>query len=68
MACAQIPDLPLDQFGLPTGFLPGSSFGTASGNTVTNMLMNGSIEAFPRAFTNAPAGGRTFRLAAGFRF
>jgi len=65
---SQDPNSPLDAVGLRTGFVEGSSFGRATGNTVTNMGANGTIDAFPRAFSGAPAGGRTFRMAVGFRF
>ena len=58
---------PLDSLGLPTGFTKGSTFGTATGNTVTNGNI-GNINAFPLAFSGAQAGGRTFRVAVGFRF
>jgi hypothetical protein len=63
---SQDPNSPKDQLGLATGFLPGSAFGTASGNTVTNLFNNG-INAFPVPF-NGTTGGRTFRVGVGFRF
>jgi hypothetical protein len=44
-----------------------ANFGKASGNTVTNLNYTG-IDTFPRAFSGATAGGRTFRVAMGFRF
>jgi hypothetical protein len=56
-----------DQLGLGTTFTPGPSFGTATGNTVTNLNVN-NIGVYPVAFGGAPPGGRTFRLSAGFRF
>jgi hypothetical protein len=58
-----------DPLGLRTGYLPSNaaSYGTATGNTVSN-LFSSAINAFPLAFTAAPAGGRTFRVAVGFRF
>jgi hypothetical protein len=58
-----------DPLGLRTGFVPSNTanFGTATGNTVSN-LFSSAINAFPLAFTGAPAGGRTFRVAVGFRF
>jgi hypothetical protein len=56
-----------DSMGLPTGYTPSSTFGTATGNTVTN-LNNANISAFPLAFAGAQAGGRTVRVAFGFRF
>jgi len=61
---------PTDALGLATTFTQGANFGRASGNTVTNLNISG-IDAFPRAFSaadGAPAGGRTFRVALGFRF
>lgn len=57
----------VDNLGLGSTYTPGSTFGTATGNTVTN-LSNSSINVFPLAFTGATAGGRTFRVAVGFRF
>jgi hypothetical protein len=47
----------VDSLGFRTGYKKGSSFGKATGN--------GN---FPLAFTGANAGGRTFLVAAGFRF
>jgi hypothetical protein len=63
------PATPLDSLGLRTGFVPSNpaTFGTATGNTVSN-LFSTAIQAYPLAFTGAPAGGRTFRVAVGFRF
>lgn len=58
---------PKDSLGLATTFKKGSSFEKANGNTVRNLNVSG-INAFPRAFDGAPAGGRTFRAAVGFRF
>ena len=58
----------VDNLGLGTTFNKGSSFGKATGNTVTNLFSSNAIQAFPLAFTGAPAGGRTFRVAVGFRF
>jgi hypothetical protein len=54
---------------LRTGFLPRdpATFGTATGNTVSN-LFTSAINTYPLAFSQAPAGGRTFRVAVGFRF
>jgi len=57
----------VDNLGLGTTFTPGASFGRASGNTVTNLSQTG-INAFPLGFSTAPSGGRTMRLAIGFRF
>jgi hypothetical protein len=66
---AQNANAPRDALGLRTGFVPANAanFGTATGNTVPN-LFSSAINAFPLAFTGAPAGGRTFRVAVGFRF
>ena len=58
---------PKDGLGLATGYVPGGTFGTATGNTVTNLYTT-TINAYPVAFNGAPAGGRTFRFAIGFRF
>jgi TonB-dependent receptor-like protein len=65
----QDPNSPRDALGLRTGFLPSNAatFGTATGNTVSN-LFTSAINAYPVAFTGAPAGGRTVRVAVGFRF
>jgi hypothetical protein len=57
----------VDNLGLPTGYTPSSTFGTATGNTVTN-LNNGNINAFPLSFAGGQAGGRTILLAVGMRF
>ena len=57
----------LDALGLATTYTKGSTFGTATGNTVTN-LNNSNIPVFPLAFTGATRGGRTFRVAFGLRF
>ena len=64
---AQDATTPLDSLGLRTGYTKPAAFGTATGNTVTNGNLTG-IEAYPLAFSGAPRGGRTFRLALGFRF
>jgi hypothetical protein len=66
---SQDPTTARDPLGLRTGFRPGNAatFGTATGNTVSN-LFSTAINAYPVAFTGAPAGGRTFRVAVGFRF
>jgi hypothetical protein len=65
----QDPNTPADSLGLRTGYAPSNpaTFGTATGNTVSN-LFNTAINAFPLSFTTAPAGGRTFRAAVGIRF
>jgi hypothetical protein len=57
-----------DSMGLATGYTPNATqFGKATGNVVTNVNSTG-IPTFPVAFGGAPAGGRTFRVAVGFRF
>jgi hypothetical protein len=65
----QDPGTPQDDLGLRTGFRPAdpATFGTATGNTVNN-LFTSAINTYPLAFSQAPAGGRTFRWALGFRF
>lgn len=50
------PDSPLDEFGIPTGFLEGSQFGQAT-----------SVNHFPQYLPNLD-GLRTFRMSLGFRF
>ncbi len=50
------PNSPLDAMGLPTGFIKGSQFGQAT-----------STAAYPVPF-QGQRGGRTFRVAFGFRF
>ncbi len=47
---------PLDSLGLPTGYTPSATFGTATGNTVTN-LNNANIQAYPLSFAGGQAGG-----------
>jgi outer membrane receptor protein involved in Fe transport len=66
------PASPVDNLGLATAYLKGAKFGTASGNTVSNGLVN-NIDAFPGGsksdyFSGSAAGGRTFRVAVGIRF
>jgi hypothetical protein len=58
---------PVDNLGLRTGYTPGATFGTATGNTLTN-LYNTAINAYPLAFTGATQGGRTIRVSVGLRF
>ena len=60
---------PRDNLGLRTGYVPSTpaTFGTATGNTVSN-LFSSAINTYPLAYSQAPAGGRTFRVAIGFRF
>jgi hypothetical protein len=55
-----------DAFGIPTGFVRGSSFGVPSGVTVGNGDMSG-IPAYPQ-WAGGFNGGRTYRLAMGIRF
>jgi outer membrane receptor protein involved in Fe transport len=50
------PNSPLDALGNPTGFIQGSNFGRATSN-----------EHYPIPFTTQ-TGGRTYRVAVGFRF
>jgi carboxypeptidase family protein/TonB-dependent receptor-like protein len=57
----------VDSVGLATNYTKTASFGKATGNTQTNLNYTG-LYSFPRAFDGAPAGGRTFRIALGFRF
>jgi hypothetical protein len=57
----------VNALGLATNYTQGSTFGTATGNTVTN-LNNANINAYPLAFSGAQAGGRTLRMAIGVRF
>jgi hypothetical protein len=60
---------PLDQYGIPTTYTPSAAFGTATGDTVTNGSISG-IPAYPQWVGGNPPGngGRTFRVALGFRF
>jgi len=58
---------PVDSLGLPTTYTQSSTYGTATGNTVTN-LNNANIQAYPLSFAGGQAGGRTLLLAVGFRF
>jgi hypothetical protein len=58
---------PKDNLGLATTYTQGPRFGTATGNTVTNLNSSG-INAYPTAFNGALPGGRTYRVAVGFRF
>jgi hypothetical protein len=57
---------PVDQFGIPLTFTKASSFGTATGNVVTNGSLTG-IPAYPQ-WVGGSNGGRTFRMAMGIRF
>jgi hypothetical protein len=57
----------VDNLGLATSFTKGANFGTATGNTVSNGFLS-NISAYPLAFSGASPGGRTMRIAVGFRF
>jgi hypothetical protein len=57
----------VDALGLGTTYTPGATFGTATGNTVTN-LYSTTINTYPLAFAGATPGGRTVRVAVGLRF
>jgi hypothetical protein len=57
---------PVDAFGIPTGFTPGSTFGTATGSTQSNGDLAG-IPAYPQ-WSSGQNGGRTYRVAMGIRF
>ncbi|MDP6582680.1 MAG: hypothetical protein QF681_18665, partial [Vicinamibacterales bacterium] len=50
------PDSPVDEFGIPTGFIEGSRFGEAT-----------SVDHFPQYIANLD-GLRTFRMTLGLRF
>ena len=62
------PATPVDSLGLRTGFLPkaAGTYGTATGNTIG--LTGMTINTYPSAFNQALPGGRTARVAVGFRF
>jgi len=57
----------VDALGLGTTYTKGAAFGTATGNTVTNLNVN-NIPAYPVALPGGIPGGRTVRLAFGLRF
>jgi outer membrane receptor for ferrienterochelin and colicin len=57
---------PVDALGIPTTFNRGASFGTATGDTISNSNISG-IPAYPQ-WVGASNGGRTFRFAFGLRF
>jgi outer membrane receptor for ferrienterochelin and colicin len=57
----------VDALGLATTYTLGANFGTATGNTVSNGFLT-NIPAYPLSFSGAAAGGRTMRVAIGFRF
>jgi hypothetical protein len=63
---------PLDNLGLATTYTKTATFGTATGNTLTN-LGSTTINAYPLSYggpdgDRATPGGRTFTIALGFRF
>jgi hypothetical protein len=58
---------PKDNLGLATDYTKSATYGTATGNTVIN-LYSTTINTYPLAFGGAIPGGRTFRVAMGFRF
>jgi hypothetical protein len=57
----------VDNLGLATSYTQGATFGTATGNTQTNLNVN-NINTYPLAANGATPGGRMFRAAVGFRF
>jgi hypothetical protein len=57
---------PKDQYGIPTTYNKSSTFGTATGNTITNGSLT-NIPAYPQ-WVGGTNGGRTFRAALGIRF
>ena len=57
----------VDNLGLATSFTPGANFGKGTGNTQSNAFLS-NIATYPVAFADASPGGRTFRMAVGFRF
>jgi hypothetical protein len=57
----------VDNLGLATSYKQASTFGTATGNTQTN-LNESNINTYPTAYDSATPGGRTFQMAVGFRF
>lgn len=60
---------PADTLGLRTGYTPATSFGKATGNTVTNLNTTAIPTYPPTGFggTNGN-GGCTIRIAMGLRF
>ena len=57
----------VDNLGLATSYTPAATFGTGTGNTVTNLNVS-NINTYPLAYNGATPGGRTFQVAVGFRF
>jgi hypothetical protein len=57
----------VDNLGLATSYTKAPTFGTATGNTQTN-LNESNINTYPLAYNGATPGGRTFQMAVGFRF
>ena len=60
------PNSPRDALGIPTGYIRASTFGTATGNTVTYGDIT-NIPTYPQ-WVGGSNGGRTFRVAMGVRF
>lgn len=60
------PASPTDNLGIRTGFTRPATFGKASGNTVTNLNQT-AIPVYPQ-WVGGSNGGRTIRVAMGFRF
>jgi hypothetical protein len=61
------PASPKDSLGYATGYIKAPTFGTATGNTVTNLNVS-TINAYPLSVSGGAAGGRTLQVAVGFRF
>ena len=57
---------PKDSLGMYTGYVPRATFGTATGNAIS--LGGLTANAYPVAYPGALPGGRTVRVAVGFRF
>jgi Carboxypeptidase regulatory-like domain len=57
----------VDNLGLATNFTQGANFGKGTGNTQANAFLS-NIPTYPLAFSGADPGGRTLRMAVGFRF
>ena len=60
---SQDPASPKDSLGYATEYIKSPTFGTATGNTVTNLNVS-TINAYPVAFSGAAPGGRTLQVAA----
>jgi hypothetical protein len=57
----------VDSLGIPTSFTQSANFGKGTGNTQSNAFLS-NIATYPLAFSGADPGGRTMRVAVGFRF